>query len=73
MPITMNKEEYLSTSEACEFFGKISVQTLRNILERNGDKMKKYRGPVGREVYYKKSELEAVNQMRPEVEEEKKE
>lgn len=63
MPIIINNEEYYSIEEACEYLGGISRETLRRRTQESG--IKKYSRGVTRNVYYRKADLDNLNQLRP--------
>jgi excisionase family DNA binding protein len=63
MPIIIDNEEYLSVEEACAYLGGISRETLRRRTQASG--IKKYSRGVTRNVYYRKADLDALNQLRP--------
>jgi len=63
MPITVNDEEYYSIDEACEYLGKISRETLRRRAQEHG--IKKYARGVRKNVYYRKADLDKLNELRP--------
>lgn len=63
MPITIDNEEYLSIDEACEYLGNISRETLRRRTKSSG--IQKYTRGVTRNVYYRKADLDRLNELRP--------
>jgi excisionase family DNA binding protein len=63
MPIIIDNEEYLSIEEACSYLGGISRETLRRRTEAYG--IRKYTRGVTRRVYYRKSDLDRLNEFRP--------
>ena len=63
MPIIIDNEEYYSVEEACAFLGGISRETLRRRTQAYG--IKKYTRGVTRNVYYRKADLDRLNELRP--------
>lgn len=63
MPIIIDHEEYLSIDEACEYLGGISRETLRRRTKAAG--IKKYSRGITRNVYYRKTDLDRLYQLRP--------
>ncbi len=63
MPIIIDNEEYLSIEEACEYLGGISRETLRRRTKATG--IKKYTRGITRNVYYRKADLDRLNELRP--------
>ncbi len=63
MPIMVDNEEYYSVEEACAYLGDISRETLRRRAQEHG--IKKYARGVRRNVYYKKVDLDKLNEFRP--------
>ena len=63
MPVIDDHEEYLTIEEACEYLGGITRDTLRRRTEAYG--IKKYIRGVTRRVYYRKSDLDKLNEFRP--------
>lgn len=63
MPIKVDNEEYYSITEACDYLGGISAQTLRTRAKENG--VQPYRQGVTRNVYYRKSDLDRIKAFRP--------
>jgi excisionase family DNA binding protein len=63
MPIIINNEEYYTIEEACEYLGGISRETLRRRTQAYG--IKKYTRGVTRNVYYRKADLDRLNELRP--------
>jgi excisionase family DNA binding protein len=63
MPIIIDNEEYLSIEEACDYLGGISRETLRRRADAYG--IRKYTRGVTRRVYYRKSDLDRLNEFRP--------
>ena len=61
--MSQQQSEYLTEAEACAFLG-VSRQTLANYV--NQKFIKRYKRKVGREVRYKRSELEALLEYKPE-------
>lgn len=61
------QSEYLSEAEACAFLG-VSRQTLSNYVSRK--LIKRYKRKVGREVRYKRSELQTLLEYKPEEQDE---
>jgi excisionase family DNA binding protein len=63
MPIHIDGEEYLSIEEACRYLGGISRETLRRKAQANG--IKKYTKGITRNVYYRTTDLDGLNKLRP--------
>ena len=63
MPIIIDNEEYLSIDEACTYMGGISRETLRRRTKAHG--IKKYTRGITRNVYYRKADLDRLNELRP--------
>jgi excisionase family DNA binding protein len=63
MPVMVDGEEYYTVSEACEYLGGISSQTLRLRARANG--IQAYKQGISRNVYYKKSDLDRMKAFRP--------
>jgi hypothetical protein len=63
MPIVVDNEEYLSISEALIYLGGISRQTLR--LRTKAEGIKAYKQGISRNVYYRKSDLDRLKELRP--------
>ncbi len=64
MPVIVDGEEYLSTSEACDYLGGISSETLRKRARANG--VTRFRRGIEKTVYYKKADLDSkLRAMRP--------
>jgi predicted DNA-binding protein (UPF0251 family) len=63
MPIRIKDIEYLSIDEACEYLGGISRETLRR--QANKRKWQKYTQGVRRNVYYRKDDVETLQELRP--------
>lgn len=63
MPIRIKDVEYLSIDEACAYLGGISRETLRRQAKNN--KWQKYTQGVRRNVYYKKEDVEKLQELRP--------
>jgi excisionase family DNA binding protein len=63
MPLIIDNEEYLSVDEACAYLGGVSRETLRRRTKASG--IKKYSRGVTRNVYYRKIDLDRLNQLRP--------
>jgi Helix-turn-helix domain len=63
MPIIIDGEEYLSIDEACAHLGGISRETLRRRTKASG--IKKYTRGITRNVYYRRSDLDRLNELRP--------
>jgi excisionase family DNA binding protein len=63
MPIEMDREAYLNTSEACQYLG-VSRETLNNYV--NAGRLHRYKRGIGRTAYYKRSDLDRFLEMRRE-------
>ena len=63
MPITVDREEYFSIPEACEYLGGITRQTLR--LRAKEHDIKAYKQGISRHVYYRRSDLDRLKAFRP--------
>jgi excisionase family DNA binding protein len=61
--MTDQQSEYFTEAEACAFLG-VSRQTLTNYVNRK--LIKKYKRAIGREVRYKRAELEKLLEYKPE-------
>ncbi len=59
---TLDDEDFLTSEEACKRLN-VSPRTLERYV-RNG-LLKKYRRRIGREVFYKRSEVEDLLRIRP--------
>lgn len=57
------QSDYLTEAEACTFLS-VSRQTLANYVSRK--LIKRYKRKVGREVRYKRSELQTLLEYKPE-------
>ena len=68
MPFIIDNEEYLTTAEACEYLGGISSLTLRNRTKAAG--IVSYKQGFSRNVYYKKSDLDQLKALRPNLRDE---
>ena len=62
MPIIIDSEEYFSIEEACNYLGGISRETLRRRTEAYG--IRKYTRGVTRRVYYRKLDIDKLNEPR---------
>jgi excisionase family DNA binding protein len=60
--VTNQDEEYITSEEACKRL-KVSLRTLERYA-RDG-LLKKHRRRIGREVFYKRSEVEELLRIRP--------
>lgn len=65
MPIQINDESYLTTSEACEHL-QVTRETLNNYV-RSG-RLRRYKQGVRRTSYYKQSDLDRLLEFREEKE-----
>jgi len=63
MPMVMDGEEYYTIEEALQYLGGISRETLRKKAQRYG--IKRYAKGIVRTVYYRKSDLDRLNELRP--------
>ena len=63
MPITVDQEEYLTIPEACEYLGGITRQTLRIHVKTHN--IPAYKQGISRNIYYKKSDLDKLKELRP--------
>jgi hypothetical protein len=63
MPIVIDNEEYYNIEESCKYLGGISRETLRRRTEEAG--IQKFTRGVTRRVYYRKSDLDRLNEFRP--------
>ncbi len=63
MPVVIDGETYLNTSEACEHLG-VSRETLNNYV--NAGRLHRYKRGIGRTAYYKQSDLDRLLEMRRE-------
>jgi hypothetical protein len=63
MSMIIDGEEYYSIEESCKFLGGISRETLRRRADEA--KIQKYSRGVTRRVYYRKSDLDKLNKLRP--------
>ncbi len=63
MPIEADNEEYLTVSEACEYLGGISSQTLR--LRARDNHVQAYKQGLTKKIYYRKSDLDRIVAFRP--------
>jgi len=63
MPIIIDGEEYLSIEEACDYLGGISRETLRRRTQTAG--IQKFTRGITRNVYYRKVDLDKLNELRP--------
>ena len=61
MPITEDNETYLSIKEACEQLG-ISRQALNGYAQRG--LLKKYPRDLGRRVFFKQTEIDALKRIK---------
>jgi hypothetical protein len=62
MPIMINDEEYYSIEESCKYLGNISRETLRRRTVGAG--IPKYTRGVTKRVYYRKFDLDKLNELR---------
>lgn len=63
MPILVDNEEYLSIEEACTYLGGISRETLRR--RTKAASIQKYTRGITKNVYYRKADLDRLNELRP--------
>ena len=63
MSIIIDGEEYLSIEEACDYLGGISRETLRRRTQAAG--IQKFTRGITRNVYYRKADLDRLNELRP--------
>ena len=63
MPLIVDNQEFLSVTEACEYLGGISRQTLRIRTKEYG--ISAYKQGISRNVYYKKSDLDKLMALHP--------
>ena len=62
MPIVIDNEEYFTIEEACAYLGGISRETLRRRTKEEG--IPRYTRGVMRTVYYRKADIEKLNELR---------
>ncbi|HEY0754544.1 MAG TPA: helix-turn-helix domain-containing protein [Ktedonobacteraceae bacterium] len=65
MTETENEDAYLTVKETCEILG-ISRQALNGYVERGS--IKKHKRKLGNRVFFKRSEINALLEIRPENE-----
>jgi excisionase family DNA binding protein len=58
-----DNDEYITPEEACDILG-VSPRTLERYVKDG--LLKKYRRRIGRNVFYKRSEVQGLLQIRPE-------
>ncbi|QBD82208.1 DNA-binding protein [Ktedonosporobacter rubrisoli] len=63
MPISIDGDEYYTIEEARQYLGGISRETLRKKAQKNG--IKRYAKGISRTIYYRKSDLDQLNELRP--------
>ncbi|HEU5226941.1 MAG TPA: helix-turn-helix domain-containing protein [Ktedonobacteraceae bacterium] len=63
MPTIIDGEEYYTIEEARQYLGGISRETLRKKAQKYG--IKRYAKGIARTVYYRKSDLDRLNELRP--------
>jgi hypothetical protein len=63
MPMVIDGEEFLTIEEARQYLGGISRETLRKKAQKYG--IKRYAKGIVRTVYYRKSDLDRLNELRP--------
>ena len=63
MPMIIDGEEYYTIEEARQYLDGISRETLRKKAQKYG--IKRYAKGIVRTVYYRKSDLDRLNELRP--------